>query len=815
MSCIEDQLKLENEMVNRGVARYKASLKAAEEKGRIHELGYGARIVKSYITAISEGIDAFVNDTGARSGGQYRRIIGSVDSHKLALLTLRQLCGTFVHEKTLASLAVKLGQMVEDELKFSKFQLLYGEYYDEIVRDFKRKGTESYSHKHRVLTHTANKRGLEWTKWPSNTHLRVGAKLLDIILAETDLAERKTYYNRGKSEVKLQATPQAVEWIQEHTDHMAMLCPDLMPCVIPPDDWTAMDQGGFYSPRLRSHCKLVKDRRMSKAHRALLDGADLSRVMSAVNAIQRTGWKVNTRVLDVFRTVWHQNLAVGMPPAEPYAIPPCPLGEDVKPRELTEGSPEYVAFMNWKLEAAETHTMEKERISKCFQIMRTLRIANEMVEHPAFWYVYQLDFRGRLYTATAGLTPQGTDVSKGLLCFSEGMPVGERGMYWLKVHGANKYGFDKVPYDDRVKWVEEHHKEILSVAGDPVSHRSHWADADKPWQYLAFCFEYADMQMTGERHVSYLPISLDGSCNGLQNFSAMLRDEVGGAATNLVPCDKPADVYTDVAKLATSKIIELLDGPEPKLWSDWMMFFGRVNTERTMPRGIAKAPVMTLPYGSTMNACTSTTFRFIREKGTQEFESAFLAARTLTPVIWQSINETVIAARVAMDWIQNCSSIISKKNEPLIWHTPLGFPVFQENKAFDTKQVETQIGGRVQLRIATERDKIDVRRQRQGSSPNFIHSVDATHLMMTVNRASEEDVQSFAVIHDDFGTHAANTEILHRAIREAFVDLHDNHNLLQAFKVEQEDRVDVVLPEAPAMGNLQVSGVLNSAYFFG
>ena len=41
---------------------------------------------------------------------------------------------------------------------------------------------------------------------------------------------------------------------------------------------------------------------------------------------------------------------------------------------------------------------------------------------------------------------------------------------------------------------------------------------------------------------------MDGSCNGLQNFSAMLRDEVGGKAVNLIPSDKPQDVYMEVVK---------------------------------------------------------------------------------------------------------------------------------------------------------------------------------------------------------------------------------------------------------------------------
>src|SRR3546814_16441857 len=47
--------------------------------------------------------------------------------------------------------------------------------------------------------------------------------------------------------------------------------------------------------------------------------------------------------------------------------------------------------------------------------------------------------------------------------------------------------------------------------------------------------------------VSRIPVALDGSCSGLQHFSAMLRDEEGGAAVNLLPAERPQDVYKRVA----------------------------------------------------------------------------------------------------------------------------------------------------------------------------------------------------------------------------------------------------------------------------
>lgn len=44
-------------------------------------------------------------------------------------------------------------------------------------------------------------------------------------------------------------------------------------------------------------------------------------------------------------------------------------------------------------------------------------------------------------------------------------------------------------------------------------------------------------------YLSHLPVHMDGSCNGLQHYAALGRDEIGGKAVNLMPSDKPQDVY--------------------------------------------------------------------------------------------------------------------------------------------------------------------------------------------------------------------------------------------------------------------------------
>ena len=94
-----------------------------------------------------------------------------------------------------------------------------------------------------------------------------------------------------------------------------------------------------------------------------------------------------------------------------------------------------------------------------------------------------------------------------------------------------------------------------------------WTEADKPWQFLAWVFDYAGFQREGWGYMSHTTVQLDGSCNGLQHFSAIMRDPRGAASTNLLPSEQPADVYQEVA----DQTLELLkedanDNPLARRW---------------------------------------------------------------------------------------------------------------------------------------------------------------------------------------------------------------------------------------------------------
>lgn len=198
-------------------------------------------------------------------------------------------------------------------------------------------------------------------------------------------------------------------------------------------------------------------------------------------------------------------------------------------------------------ETYETHKRNVQKRSVRILVAQILRIANQFSKYEKIWFPYQMDFRGRIYPIPVLLQPQGSDLAKGLLRFAEGKEVDENSVKWLKIHGANVYGYDKESYENRIRWIDERADEIISYAENPLQNRG-WTEADKPFQFLAWCFEYNDYLSNPDTFRTHIPIQLDGTCNGLQHYSALLRDPVGGAAVNLTNALKPNDIYAKLQR---------------------------------------------------------------------------------------------------------------------------------------------------------------------------------------------------------------------------------------------------------------------------
>lgn len=789
----ELQKDLEAEMRDLGIVRYRNKILEAKEKGQESTTSPGLTLLKKVIPQFAQGVEDYFsakNKHGKKlnkRGVAYRKL-KHFPSKVLAYVTFKTVLDSMSTVEPVQTTALRVGSLLEDEVRFKSYSQQNPALLKTIKDDLKKR-TQNYRHQRTVIIHSANKANLEWKHWTKIEKVRIGIKCLEILIKSTGLFEYQ-HFKRGvqrtyKRSLCIQPKGELLDWIDKRNLIMEALSPIFLPMLVSPVPWTTPYDGG-YTDVFFNKLSLVKTHNADYLRK--LEDHKMPEVYKALNNLQRTEWKINKDVYDVMKHHWdnRSNIPV-MPELNDMVIPPKPEDFDTNEESKKE----------WKRRVAKLYQQNIRNRSKKLSWTKLLWMAEKFKEVERLYFPYNLDFRGRAYCVSSYLTPQGPDEAKGLLTFAEEQELTEEGTYWLLIHGANCWGKDKDSLDGRYHWTKENEEMAIYQAEHPLEN-TWWMGADKPWQFLAFCFALKEVRETG---CCSIPVTVDGSCNGLQHFSAMLRDEIGGEVTNLIPKDKPADIYQVVADKCEEK-----------------------NDYQTIPpgfisRSLAKRPVMTTPYGATLFGIREQIMEELQkqeEKGTKFpfTDEKWKATCYLSSLVWDSIGETVVAAREAMSWLQEVARVATTAGKSIYWETPVGFPVYQDYKKLKTKRIPLGVGNSYRLvNFNEESDELDMRKQVNGLSPNLIHSYDSAHMMKVVNRCEFEGIESLSMVHDSFGTHANNMSKLNAIIRAEFVDMYEKYFPLQGiYDTMKLDGLDVSPP--PKIRNLDLNEIQDSLYFF-
>jgi len=825
------QVRLEEEMTSRGAEKYIKNSISSVNRGAEDSTSYGQTIVSHRVALVAKAIDAWKLDMSIGNAGRRYAcypLIKDVPSNVLAFITLKNLLAGISSVRTLQFVGVAIGTAVEDELRLAGIRKDERARYERIMIGAKKRS--SYHYKHVYALRQAD-RFTTWDAWTRTDRLHVGIKLLDVCVETIGIVEithQKVDKNQSIKYVK--ALPETLAWIEKKNDVMATLRPVFEPMVVQPRDWTTPHDGGYISSNIKP-LQLVKTENRNYIEE--LNNTDMPIVYTAVNKLQHTAWQINSQVLEVMQTVWDTGAEVaGLPPRGGHELPPKPF--DIATNEE--------AKREWRIQAAKMHTQNLSIAGQRVSFSMALGIAKRYERYRKIYFPYQLDFRGRIY-AVPQLNPQGADFHKSLLRFATGKQLGAEGWKWLAFQGANVAGYDKVTLEQRVEWVLDHEEEILAIAADPYSNKG-WqgtigdVEIDKPWQFLSFCFEWAGYVEHGDSFVSKIPVAFDGSCSGIQHFSMQLRDEKGGMAVNLIPTDKPQDVYGLVAKKVLEQVNrDVLTGTPDEIKhyddgtayvKDGTMTLAKQWLSFGITRKTCKRPVMTMAYSSkeygfknqTMEDIIRPAFQVAERTGVPfDFNGdGYQGACYLAKAIWVSVNGVLVKAGEAMKWLQSAASIAASEELPVRWTTPIGFPVMQSYPDLQLRRVKTSISGKlVYLTMYKEKDKLDRRRMGSSIAPNYIHSCDAAHMGLTVVRASQEGITNFAMIHDSFGTTAGDAQELYRIVRETFMEMYDQ-DVFENFRTEITSYMSpakkATVPELPARGTLDIANIIDSRYCF-
>jgi DNA-directed RNA polymerase len=692
-----------------------------------------------------------------------------------------------------------------------------------------------------------------WSKMTGEEALTLGLVLLDIVYQNTGYIKKEqppypTPTNKSM-QYEIRPSDMLIDGWKRNLSHMQDVAHRLCPCLIPPKPWTNIHQGGVYYGTLADerlipfmrHDYRTRTTSLYGTYQKSLEEADLSKVFEALNAIQNTPWKVNKTVLEILEwNIEHNAQLAGTPSTEPAPQLP-PLDGEYTLEELREH----------KKKMLEIYEKEGERKGKALRMIGSAKAARAYARHERIYFPHNIDFRGRIYPIYQGLSPQGDDITKSLLLFADVPPIktqteAETAWYFFQIHGANLAGMDKKSMDKRLAYIKQEHSRIMQTTDHPYNMASYWGNMDEPFQFLAWTFEYAKCINYMNSHNGSLvgctidiPYAADGTCSGIQHFSAASRDEEGGRQVNLLPSDRPQDIYQTYA----DRLIPLLEKDAREGTPDEECVSEKTGETYLKPgtktiaqawlaygitRKVVKRPVMTLPYGATAGGyreqiLEDTLKPAIRDgKGEAFRNNTVQHASYLAKKLYSLVSD--LNAVQYMEWLREVAGRIidygTEHEEPAVmqWTTPLGLPLCQAYVELSTVVARLRINGvirKMYYTVASEQTP-NKKKQVQGAPPNFIHSMDACHLQSVVLSAHEKGIRHFAMIHDSYGAPCNQADVMARCIREEFVRMYEEHDIFAELveSVKKTCSKGIELPEPPAKGTLNLKEILNSVYAF-
>ena len=591
------------------------------------------------------------------------------------------------------------------------------------------------------------------------------------------------------------------------------------PMLLEPKDWSQEEDGGYITDYPRPIILISNTARTSSKQ---IQRRCSDEFFIGINSAQRTAFRVNLSVCALIDAAEGSknvpNLIPDMddPPRPEYTT------DELHNKDGDDAKGKRMLMRLW-------HKSTAQMAQKRLAYFRTLKDIKENIQHGRFFFPHKLDFRGRMYPVAGGMSPQGSSLSKNCLEFADGQPWGEHGERHTAIALADAAG-EKGTEDELAAWSYKNIDMINAIMEDMINNLSVFNSFDSPYAFVAIASEFliGTRAKNPTEYISHVPIYKDGSVNGLQHIFAIMRDDIGGKHVNLNSGKTKGDAYTVVAEQFEQDLV----GYKDTLSDDYRDIIRSNLLDKVLDMGLTrkdvKGIVMTIPYGSTAQGNVDTlTEQFIgrweelgwnyRDKLGISYYALTKTMRPLIDVLGDVTRSKLPSAEVFQDYMRDCSLVANQGNTGLIWETATGFTVHCNKKANARESKVLRVKYKRldhYISIKGKTDQIDKRKQTSGIVANFIHSIDAACLMLTVARLRiHHDMTSFALVHDAYGVHAGNCEIMQEVIRDVFVEVHED-NPLATFKANVEEISGFDLPDLPPSGLLDLNEVRKSTYFF-
>ena len=788
--------------------------------GNVDKLPRGKAIIARMFGDVKLAIEAEQAKKHRGVGAALRGWLREIDADVAAVIALRttlqivlqssgmtKLSNGTLRPATFQRITTAIGREWAMEIKVQAASRINPIFYEGAVKRLKETNTTSEKHTRMAMSRVVQNSldGVYDEDLTNTEYMHLGKTGLQACMDVGLVDVVRSTNNRGNL-VEYQLTDPVRVFLHDEKAAEWLASPNDLTMVVPPLPWERIVGGGFHTEKRQVKYPLVRTHRKVRAkhlraYRGGVSAETLPKVFEAVNYLQSIPYQMDGDVFEHVHRVWREGgNSLGVPPRQFRDRPECPM----PPEWIKEGATEdeLSQFNRWKRHVFAWHTERLKHRSVAWEVSNFVKSVGKYTSRSAYFAMF-LDTRSRMYYRGA-ISPQGSDGTKAVLHFGAKKALGPRGAFWLKVHIANCFGVDDIKFKARAAWTDEHWDLLLQGVDRPEDSDLYRANKDNPFMAVAAVRDLAAAYASGNpaTYESGIIVHMDATCSGLQHFSALLRDGVGGQYVNLTPGgERKADIYRRVAELAMLQVArDAAGGMEcAQLWE-----------ALGVSRKLAKGPVMTYVYGATLRSVADGICAFLDDEGYDYKVSGVSEGKMamyLAKLLFKAIEDTVPAAANAMRWLKQ---VVREhpRDKPIVFSTLLDFPVHHDYPDSEQTRVRVRSCGVEYVVMHNDLEVSKTTRMQNAIAPNFVHSLDATHLTMVALRMSALGLH-MAAIHDSFGTHAADVDAMHQVIRECFVEMYADTDLLKRFADEVQSNVTYL-----GQGTLDLHGVLESEFFF-
>jgi DNA-dependent RNA polymerase len=438
-------------------------------------------------------------------------------------------------------------------------------------------------------------------------------------------------------------------------------------------------------------------------------------------------------------------------------------------------------------EQREILNQAKSNFSKMQQIRREINVCKEFYKYEKLFFVYNVDFRGRIYVKSDILNYQASKLIRGCLRYYNKVKIDLKNSFWFKVQCVKYYlGSLGHTAEELVNFFD---KVLLNkIENWNFDDETFWLASNEPWLFLGCLVEYKQFEVYGKDYMSGLMMWLDASCSGSQLISLLLGIDKYSKELNLVKSskeDKPGDYYMVIINEFMSNLVEK-DTKETRKILKNLQFI-----DNKLLRKFFKKIIMTINYGLTPIGMLSK-FKEINMELNLKLKNDVL--KLLKNEFYEFIQN--LSLYKSLDKLQEIVKFLADIDNILQFRSSIyglnmekEYDMISSPAYFAYKDLilnhTFSFGKRYRKRMSVrifDKNQLNKEEYVRAIKANLIHHLDSLWVYSFLYKCYEKNIlDNIAIVHDCYSTDLVSVEQMNLVLRETLIELFRDENLLWKF----------------------------------